>query len=144
MASGLRCAARRPRTATTNSTGCSPPSRGTAVRSSAAAPAWTPAASPKTCSSTGRDAPQWKNSPTTHSKPTRRSSSSLAKEYVMTTRNLATRAQPRLGLQENAGQFVLLVVVNALVGGMVGQQQTTLPLLAEQEFGLTGYAFIFS
>jgi len=62
----------------------------------------------------------------------------------MTTRNLATRAQPRLGLQENAGQFVLLVVVNALVGGMVGQQQTTLPLLAEQEFGLTGYAFIFS
>lgn len=62
----------------------------------------------------------------------------------MTTRNLAARTQPRLGLRENAGQFVLLVAVNGLVGGMVGQQQTTLPLLAEQDFGLTGYAFIFS
>lgn len=55
-----------------------------------------------------------------------------------------TRAGTRLGLRENAGQFVLLVAVNALVGGMVGQQQTTLPLLAEKTFGLTGYAFIFS
>lgn len=51
---------------------------------------------------------------------------------------------PRLGLRANLGQFTLLVAVNALVGGMVGQQQTTLPILAEQTFGLTGYAFIFS
>lgn len=49
-----------------------------------------------------------------------------------------------LGLRENAAQFTLLVAVNALVGGMVGQQQTTLPLLAERVFGLTGYAFIFT
>lgn len=55
-----------------------------------------------------------------------------------------TRTGVRLGLRENVGQFVLLVAVNALVGGMVGQQQTTLPLLAEETFGLTGYAFIFS
>lgn len=52
---------------------------------------------------------------------------------------------PRLGLRENAPpQFALLVAVNALVGGMVGQQQTTLPLLAEQVFGLAGYSFVFS
>ena len=51
---------------------------------------------------------------------------------------------PTLGLRENAGQFALLVVINALVGGMVGQQQTVLPLLAEDEFGLTGYTFIFT
>ena len=51
---------------------------------------------------------------------------------------------PRLGLQANAAQFALLVAVNALVGGMVGQQQTVLPLLAETEFGLTGYTFIFT
>jgi MFS family permease len=50
----------------------------------------------------------------------------------------------RLGLGANASQFALLVAVNALVGGMVGQQQTVLPLLAESEFGLTGYTFIFT
>ncbi|TDD68886.1 hypothetical protein E1262_14145 [Jiangella aurantiaca] len=37
-----------------------------------------------------------------------------------------TPAAIRLGLRENAGQFTLLVAVNALVGGMVGQQQTVL------------------
>jgi len=51
---------------------------------------------------------------------------------------------PRLGLRENAAQFTLLVIVNALVGGMVGQQQTTLPLLAEQVFSLTGYSYVFA
>ena len=55
-----------------------------------------------------------------------------------------TDPQVRLGLRENAAQFTLLVAVNALVGGMVGQQQTVLPLLAEQQFGLTGYSFIFA
>lgn len=49
-----------------------------------------------------------------------------------------------LGLRANAAQFTILVAVNALVGGMVGQQQTVLPLLAEDEFGLTGYTFIFT
>ncbi|MBD8504924.1 MFS transporter [Hoyosella sp. G463] len=51
---------------------------------------------------------------------------------------------PVLGLRQNAAQFALLVAVNALVGGMVGQQQTVLPLLAESEFGLTGYTYIFT
>jgi len=50
----------------------------------------------------------------------------------------------RLGLGPNLAQFSLLVAVNALVGGMVGQQQTVLPLLATDEFGLTGYTFIFT
>lgn len=42
----------------------------------------------------------------------------------------------RLGLRANIGQFSLLVAVNALVGGMVGQERTVLPLLAERVFGL--------
>jgi MFS family permease len=42
----------------------------------------------------------------------------------------------RLGLKENLPQFLLLVGVNALVGGMVGQERTVVPLLAEQVFGL--------
>ena len=44
---------------------------------------------------------------------------------------------PRLGLRENLAQFSLLVGVNALVGGMIGQERTVLPLLAKEEFGLT-------
>ena len=53
-----------------------------------------------------------------------------------------TPASPRarLGLRANAAQFALLVAVNALVGGMLGQERTVLPLLAEREFGITGYA----
>ncbi len=45
----------------------------------------------------------------------------------------------RLGLKENLAQFALLVGVNALVGGMIGQERTVLPLLAKQEFGLTAF-----
>jgi MFS family permease len=44
-----------------------------------------------------------------------------------------------LGLRQNAAQFTLLVVVNALVGGMLGQERTVLPLLGKDEFGLTAY-----
>ena len=45
----------------------------------------------------------------------------------------------QLGLRANLPQFILLVVVNALVGGMVGQERTVLPLLAHRVFGLTAY-----
>ncbi|MGH3675875.1 MAG: MFS transporter [Mycobacterium sp.] len=51
---------------------------------------------------------------------------------------------PQLGLRANLAQFSLLVAVNALVGGMVGQEQTVLPLLAEQHFHLTGYTFLLT
>ncbi len=54
------------------------------------------------------------------------------------------RGPLQLGLRANAAQFTLLVAINALVGGMVGQQQTVLPLLATDVFGLTGYTFIFT
>jgi MFS family permease len=48
------------------------------------------------------------------------------------------RVPPVLGLRANAGQFGLLVLVSALVGGMVGQERTVLPLLAGEVFGLSG------
>ena len=51
--------------------------------------------------------------------------------------DLPTRAV-RLGLRANLGQFALLVGVNALVGGMIGQERTVLPLLGQRVFGLTG------
>ncbi len=52
----------------------------------------------------------------------------------------ASAAPIRLGLRENLPQFLLLVGVNALVGGMIGQERTVLPLLAEQVFGLTAFS----
>ncbi len=48
-------------------------------------------------------------------------------------------APVRLGLGPNAAQFALLVAVNALVGGMLGQERTVLPLLAEETFHVGGY-----
>jgi MFS family permease len=48
-------------------------------------------------------------------------------------------AAPVLGLRANAAQFTLLVAVNALVGGMLGQERTVLPLLATDVFGLDSY-----
>ena len=57
-----------------------------------------------------------------------------------TKRTLPTARTPlRLGLRENLPQFLLLVGINALVGGMIGQERTVLPLLADQTFGLTAY-----
>lgn len=45
----------------------------------------------------------------------------------------------RLGLRANLAQFSLLIGVNALVGAMVGQERTVLPLLAQRGFGLSAY-----
>ncbi|WP_434449193.1 MFS transporter [Lentzea sp. E54] len=50
----------------------------------------------------------------------------------------------RLGLRANLAQFSLLVAVNALVGGVLGQERAVLPLLAEDEFGLTGYTVVLT
>jgi MFS family permease len=56
-----------------------------------------------------------------------------------TARATGTGRRIELGLRQNAAQFTLLVVVNALVGGMLGQERTVLPLLGKQEFGITAY-----
>jgi len=50
----------------------------------------------------------------------------------------------RLGLRENLAQFSLLVAVNALVGGMVGQERTVLPLLAERVFHLRAFTSVLT
>ena len=43
------------------------------------------------------------------------------------------------GLRQNLAQSMLLVTVNALVGGTLGQERTALPLLASQTFNLDLY-----
>jgi len=42
----------------------------------------------------------------------------------------------RLGLRANARQFALLVVLNALVGALVGLERSVLPLIGKQDFHL--------
>jgi MFS family permease len=58
---------------------------------------------------------------------------------VSTTTTTAPTRPIRLGLRENLAQFTLLVAVNALVGGMIGQERTILPLLADQVFALSAF-----
>lgn len=55
------------------------------------------------------------------------------------TRPVHQERHIELGLRQNAAQFTLLVAVNALVGGMLGQERTVLPLLGQEEFGITAY-----
>ncbi|MBK9400837.1 MAG: MFS transporter [Bacteroidetes bacterium] len=49
-----------------------------------------------------------------------------------------------LGLKANRHQFLLLVLINAFVGGMVGLERTILPQIAEQEFHIAAKSAIFS
>ena len=50
----------------------------------------------------------------------------------------------RLGLGANAGQFWLLVLVNAFVGTMVGIERDVLPLVGERVFGLASGIAVLS
>jgi MFS family permease len=50
----------------------------------------------------------------------------------------------KLGIRANAAQFALLIVVNALVGAMVGMERSLLPAIAEQDFRVEGNAAILS
>ncbi|RVX39752.1 putative MFS family arabinose efflux permease [Nonomuraea polychroma] len=55
-----------------------------------------------------------------------------------------TAAPVRLGLRENWPQFTLLVIVNVCVGGLVGLERTTVPLIGTDVFGLTSDLAVFS
>jgi MFS family permease len=50
----------------------------------------------------------------------------------------------RLGLRANAGQFALLVALNALVGARVGLERSVLPLVGKDEFALGSTAAILA
>ena len=50
----------------------------------------------------------------------------------------------RLGLRANAGQFSLLVALNALVGAMIGLERSVLPLVGRNDFGLRSSAAILA
>lgn len=48
------------------------------------------------------------------------------------------------GLRQNLSQFVILIVVNAFVGAMIGLEQTVVPLIGKNEFGIDSTAIILS
>jgi len=50
----------------------------------------------------------------------------------------------RLGLKENWQQFLLLVLVNMMVGGMVGLERTVVPLVGTDEFKIGSDVVVFS
>lgn len=52
--------------------------------------------------------------------------------------------QIRLGLKENWQQFSLLILVNMMVGGMVGLERTVVPLLGTEIFKIQSDVVIFS
>lgn len=80
--------------------------------------------------------------PRTHAEP------SSAPEPPGTVANGAASQSPILGLRANLGQFLLLVLINAFVGAMVGQERDVVPLLGARVFGLAsataGLSFIVS
>jgi MFS family permease len=55
-----------------------------------------------------------------------------------------TATPVRLGLRANAGQFALLVALNAFVGAMVGLERSVLPVIGEDDFGLASKSAILS
>ena len=62
------------------------------------------------------------------------------------TRDNAEHAKPqiRLGLKPNINQFLLLILVNGFVGAMIGLEQTVVPLLGKEEFGLESNVLVLS
>ena len=50
----------------------------------------------------------------------------------------------RQGLRENWRQFIILVIINAFVGGMVGLERSVIPELAQQEFGMLAKSAMLS
>ena len=56
----------------------------------------------------------------------------------------STGRRVALGLRENWRQFVLLVLINAFVGGMVGIERTVVPLIGAEEFGIASTTLIVS
>ena len=59
-------------------------------------------------------------------------------------RSRATEQPVELGLRENWLQFTLLVIVNACVGGLVGLERTTVPLIGAETFRLASDLSVFS
>src|SRR5260370_2737157 len=72
--------------------------------------------------------------------------SRLPRPNSMSEAVTAPQAAPsvRLGLKENWPQFVLLLLINAFVGGMVGIERTVVPLIGAEEFKIGSTTLVVS
>ena len=57
--------------------------------------------------------------------------------------NKKTSIPIRLGLRANINQFSILVLVNAFVGAMIGLEQTVVPLIGRNEFGIESNTLLY-
>lgn len=55
-----------------------------------------------------------------------------------------SKQEVKLGLKENLRQFLLLIMVNGFVGGMIGMERSLLPEIAEAEFHIAAKTAILS
>ncbi len=59
-------------------------------------------------------------------------------------RETNTDSKIKLGLRPNINQFLILVLVNAFVGSMIGLEQTVVPLIGVEDFGIQSNALVVS
>ena len=52
--------------------------------------------------------------------------------------------QIKTGIRQNLSQFILLVVITAFIGGMVGMERSLIPQLAEKIFHIASKTAMFS
>lgn len=65
--------------------------------------------------------------------------------YLLTIdRDTNTDSKIKLGLRANINQFLILVLVNAFVGSMIGLEQTVVPLIGTEDFGIQSNALVVS
>jgi MFS family permease len=61
---------------------------------------------------------------------------------VSTTSPAAASSNIRLGIRANLNQFLLLILLNAFVGGMVGLERTVVPLIGAETFHLASASIV--
>ena len=66
------------------------------------------------------------------------------KDENKTNRDTRDISQIKLALKPNINQFLLLIIVNAFVGAMIGLEQTVIPILGKEEFDLESNVLILS
>ena len=62
----------------------------------------------------------------------------------MSTDSGAGKEPIQLGIRPNLAQFLLLIVINVFVGGMVGLERTVVPLIGRNEFHISSTSVITS
>ena len=61
---------------------------------------------------------------------------------MMTGKAAVAPGEIALGIRPNLNQFLLLILINAFVGGMVGLERTVVPLIGSETFHLASASII--